>query len=74
MDFCFLWNNFNIYMVLIQKKIIWKHLNCGLFLGNGYIRLNKNGHEISLEMVYERKETFQPKMKATITSLLYIIY
>ena len=45
------WYNINIYRVL-TKKMVWKYLNCGLFLEKIYLRLNENGCEISFKMVY----------------------
>ena len=43
----------NIYMVL-NDKMIWEPFNCGLFLDKVYLRLHKNGHEISLKIGYEK--------------------
>ena len=37
-------------MVLTQK-MIWKSLKCGIFLEEDHVRLNENGHEISIKIV-----------------------
>ena len=40
-------------MVLTQK-MIWDPINCGMFLENVYVKLNENGHNVSIKIVYER--------------------
>ena len=38
----------------LTQKIIWEPLHCRIFLEKVYLRLNENGHRISLKILYER--------------------
>ena len=41
-------------MVLTQK-MIWEPLNCDTFIEKLYVGMNKNGHNIDIKIVYERR-------------------
>ena len=40
--------------MVFTKKIIWEPINLGLFLEKFYVRINRNWHNISIKIVYER--------------------
>ena len=54
----FIWYNVDIYMILTQK-IIWEPINCDIFLEKVYVRLNENGHNVSINLRPEKQATLR---------------
>ena len=42
------------YISKYYQMIIWEPINCGMVLEKVYVRLNENGHNFSIKIVYEK--------------------
>ena len=56
--------------MVLNHKMIWEPLNCGLILDKVYARLNENRHKISFKNSFMRKyKHFRPEVQATLSEI-----
>ena len=45
--------------MILTQKIIWEPINCDIFLEKVYVRLNENGHNVSINLRPEKQATLR---------------